>query len=375
MSGLLNQTTKLKGYSVVIGDISLEPESILSFEVSYKNDTPKVLCNLILNDIYDLDARFVWRNEVVTIHYLDLYDNYTKKEYKVLHIQESYNEIKDKILTIELQDTLTFNLERTFTSKGFTTNPIIAIKSYIDDYLKLTYVDDTTSEVDFTTWAGANYNFIVPNNISALDWFLFEFKKHGYTFYQTKTKLCIKSLKDLAPSTLPMNDDTYFTNETHNQLFKNFIHEVRIKLNSIDEVLPKTKTLAYDQSKKIMAVYEINDPTQYSLNDDKFNIQLDMPARNVTQQHLNFDDHEIQMKNSFMKQSILDIYVPGFVKNDLNQVYDVKLSGNKGLVSAQNYGNIVVGGKYISHAIQDKVISDSIIQKISLHRVDLTKKL
>lgn len=375
MSDIFNQTSKVAGYGVQLGTLNLTKDSIISLEVSYRNDTPKVLCNLIINDIYDLGSYLVWRDQKVTIHYMDIFNNYTKKEYNILHIEEAYNDVKEKILTLELQDSFSFMLEHTFVSKGFATNPVLALTSYINDYLKLTYVTDTTSVIDFTTWAGTNYNFVVPNNVNALDWFLFEFKKYGYTFYQTKTKICVKSLKDLVPSGLPLNDDTHFTNEAENQFYKNFIHEIKILFNNVKAILPKTKSLAYNRDKKIMATYEINDTTQYKLNDDSFNLQLNFGSQHVGQHHLDFNEHELTLKKSFLNQAMLHIFVPGFIKNDLNQLYDVKLSGNKGIVTSQTNGNVILGGKYISHAIADKLIGDSLIQKIELHRADLTKKL
>lgn len=45
------------------------------------------------------------------------------------------------------------------------------------------------------------------------------------------------------------------------------------------------------------------------------------------------------------------------------------------MIDSQVSGNVVVGGKYISQTITDKMIGDSLIQKIELQRVDLTKKL
>lgn len=375
MSDEFNITSKLFNHSVQIGTIDLPLDSVVSVEVYFRNDTPKVLCTLIINDIFDMSSYTTWRDQVVTIYYEDIFNNSTKKEYVVLHVEEEYNNIKEKVITLELQDTFSFALEHTFTSKGFITNPILALRSYIDDYLKLTYVSDTTSELDFTAWAGADYSFTVPNNINILDWFLSEFTRHGYTFYQTKTKICVKSLKDLLPSTLPLNDDTHFTNETNNQLYKNFIHEVKTVLNNRSAILPKTKTLFYDQNKKIMETYEINDAEQYTLNDDVFNLQQNFGFKNEVQQHLNFDNHEIKLKNSFLKQSMLHIFVPGFIKNDINQIYDIKLSGNKGITKSQVSGNIVIGGKYISCSCADKLFGDSLIQKIVLCRADLTKKL
>jgi hypothetical protein len=116
------------------------------------------------------------------------------------------------------------------------------------------------------------------------------------------------------------------------------------------------------------------------MNDDEFNLQTasvgaHIGKRTITQPYLDFSLHRQILKNSFLKQSELEMAVNGFVKNDINQIYELVLKGNIGNSESEIKGNMINNGKYICNTIIDKILGDSFVQKIYLHRADMTKKI
>lgn len=363
---LFSVSNKLKNYDVKVGEVELFNETILSVEVSYKNNTPVVFGKLIFNDIYDMNLIHVWRDVGVHISYIDVFDVQVSKNFTILSVTEQYDNMFKKVFVLELQDNFSYELENSYLSKGFNSDPTLALKEFITE-LEIGEIEG--SSLEFTN-VGSAYNFVVPKNISNLEFFLHEFYKHGYTFYQDKYNVCVKSLSDLSPETLP--DNGLFMNETNNQLYKNKIIDIMSSFNNRISILPKTRSLGYDFNSKNMSSEIDNDMTQYFLNSDPFNIQNTHGYRDVRQQHLDFNQHNLMMKKSFLDQAEIEMIVNGYCNNDLNQVYELKLKGNVATTDTQSKGNLIMNGYYISNKVTDKIVGDSMVQKISLHRSDLT---
>lgn len=363
---LFNAANKLNNYNVIIGDIDLVKETILSVEVSYKNNTPVVLGKIIINDLYDLSMLQKWRDVGVQISYIDIFEVEVSKVFTILSVTEQYDDQFKKVFVIELQDIFSYTLEHSYLSKSFNVDLTTALNTYLTR-LGIDALDNLTLNL---TSVGSVYPFAVPKNMSNLQFFLMEFYKHGFTFYQDKSNVYVRSLTDLDPTGLPSNG--LFLNETDNQLYKNKIIDIISSLNNRVNILPKTRSLAYDFNTKSMLKDDTNDPTLYSLNTDSFNLQGTDGERDVYQQHSDFGQHKLMMKDSFMDQSDIEIIVNGYAKNDLNQIYELRLKGNVSSSDSQSKGNLVMNGYYISTEVTDKIVGDTMVQKIALNRADLT---
>ena len=80
-----------------------------------------------------------------------------------------------------------------------------------------------------------------------------------------------------------------------------------------------------------------------------------------------------EMKDAFLSRANIEIVVNGYAQNDLNQIYELQLKGNKSTSDGQSKGNLIIGGKYVSYKLIDKIVADTMVQKIMLYRADLTK--
>jgi len=366
---LFNKANKLQDYHVFIDDVDLIKETIISVEVSYKNNTPIVYSKVIFNDIYDMNLLRTWRNIEVQISYIDIFDESINKKFVILNVTEQYDDSFKKVLVLELQDKFSYVLENSYISKSFNDNPTSAFLAYAKE-LEIDAISDLTLE---TTNVESTYNFVVPNNESNLSFFIKELYKHGYTFYQNKTSICVKSLSDLAPEILPVNG--LYLNETNNQLYQNKIISLISSLNNRSNILPKTRSVSFNSNTKSLEFGEDNDMTQYFLNSDPFDLQDSNGVRDVTQPHLDFNQHNLMMKESFLDQAEVEMIVNGYVKNDINQVYELQLKGNLATANTQASGNLVMNGYYVCNKITDKIVGDSLLQKVSLHRSDLTSRV
>lgn len=373
---VFNVSNKLKAYNITIGEIELIKETIQSIEVSYKNYTPVVLAKIVINDLYDLNLQHDWKDLTVNIYYMDIYDEFVDKNFTILNIHEKYDDKKNKSFVIEMQDTFSYTLEHSFLSKSYNSEPVAALEEYIE-YLE---INELIEEFDFSN-IEETYYFSIPKNISNLDWFIFELNKFGYSFYQGKNIISIKSLEDLIPSSLIINEDNLpFTNETDNPLYKNKIYEMQAQFLKRKNIIPLTKSLAYNFNTKVMDFTSENDNSIYDLADGDFNLQDSISNNELNgykyfiQQHLNFDEHDKKLKESYINAVNIEIITNGYIKNDINQLYELELRGNISTSDSQSKGNTILNGNYIGSIIIDKIIGDNMIQKIYLKRSDLTKR-
>jgi hypothetical protein len=372
---VLNAGNKLKSYSVKIGSIDLVKEVISSIEISFRNDVPVVLGRVVFNDLYDMNSQLVWRDVSVKVFYMDMFDKSVDMEFYITEIKEVYDDSFKKNYVLELQDKFSYTLGHSYLSKSFKADPVTALKKYIDE-LKL-----SSYKTDFDSVSSSS-ELVVPCHVDNLTFFLGEFYRRGYSFYQTKEKIVIKHIDKLRPKSLPENDPGKpYKNETDNQLYKNKITAMKTFFLRRDAIPAVTKTVAYNPATKTMASSTDNDNSAYYLSDDAFNLQNVTPGggfhgtKVITQSHLNLDQHRLVLKDSFVRQSEVEIIVNGYVKNDVNQIYELELKGNQAGGEQQAKGNTVIGGKYVSNTVMDKIVGDAIVQKIHLCRADLTKKI
>lgn len=367
---LNNGVSELNSLKIDIGDFSVNEDELVSLEISYEGNTPVVLATLIFKDTYNFNELQDWKDCEVYVKIVDNSKKDIEKRFIITNISEQENEKKEKTFFLELQDKFSYTFEKSFHAYSFNSNPKEAITKYTS-ILKLEDFDIDVGDISET------FDFVIPANKNNLESFLSEFKKHGFTFYQTKSGIFIKSVDDLLPSNLPSNDDEqmFFTDETANKLFINRIHNSTKQFMRRNSTPPKSRACAYDIATKTMKKYEKNDVEDFLMNDESVNLQEDLGSTFVYQQHLNFENHRLDMRDSFMNQNQIDIVVNGFIKNEIHQIYDLKFIGNKSTVKGMKNGNTIVSGKYISTRVVDKIIKKSFVQKIILKRVDMRKRI
>jgi hypothetical protein len=374
MSKIFKASNKLNNHNVIINTVGADPfklitEVIISVEIETKNNTPVITGRLIVDDLYDLNSLVPWETSTITVEYTDLFEDNYAKNFVITKIIEGVDDAFKKTFIIELQDTFSYKLSKSFLSKGFNSSLTTALKEYIK-YLELDDDLDIEDSLEFI-------NFVVPKNISNLDFFVNELRNYGFIFYQNKTSIIVKSVANLAVSALPDNSDKIYLNETDNQYYKNKIIDLQVGFMNREDVDHKTRSIAFNNLTKTIDIDDTNDLSPYYLGDNNINLQeteniQDLTSlKDVTQSHLDFNKHLLNMHDSFNKQSTIEMIVNGYVINDINQIFELKLKGNLGTNTTQDAGNKIINGKYVSHTVVDKIIGDTLIQKIKLHRVNM----
>lgn len=372
MSAIFNAANELKIYEVTIGGTKFTKELVLSFEMVYECHTPVIKGELLFKDLYDMNDQIDWNEAEVEVKFLDIFDQEVKRNFKILSIDEYLDEMFEKHTTLKLQDVVSYKISRCVKSKSFTGNIVTCLNAYLDD-LKITEI-----ERDFTN-SDKEVNFVVPQNVNHLEWLMFELKKYGFTLYQSKTKIHLKSIADIVPSALPVNDQDKYLSGTDNQLYKNKIYELKPVFKNRTKTPRKIRAMAYDPLQKKMVTnvelgVELNKVEEYSLNSDKFNLQDFEGEFDVYQTHLDFNETKMLNRDQFIDQQEMEIIVNGYVKNDVLQIYDLELVGIKASAPAQTKGNVIVGGKWMSTKVVDKIVYDNMVQKIILKRADMVVK-
>lgn len=365
---LIHPGNKLEKYTIQVGDIELIPENILDVEISFNSNSPVIIGKLLFHDLIDINTQLVWRDTNITINYTDIFGENYEIEFVILNIKNHYTRKNEKVLELELQDTLSFRLSKSYLSKGYTSDPATALNDYIQELGFDSSVINSKTTIDA-------YNFVIPNNISNLNWFLYEFKKHGIKFYRDKNGLNIKSLQDLNPSSLEKRGDS-FTNQSPNQMYYRTIYDYLLDYNKRKDILPYIKSLGFNIETKSFEIENTNDNSDYYLNSDEFNLQNlyeNQGFKNIIQHHLNFNEHTSLLKDSYLKQSEIKIVTSGSLTNDLYQIYELDFKGNVGSAESINEGDAILNGEYISTGISDKILLGSFIQQIHLVRADMEK--
>jgi len=369
-SNVFELSNKIKDLNVSIGEYRLKIEMIGTFEITYSNKSPKVTCELSFSDMYDINALVVWDETRVKISYTDLYDENVQKEFNVVNIVETFDTRNQKIITLELQDIFSYKIEKCITPKSFKGNIVSAFQEYI------TFLELDSYPQEFDSF-GADVEFCVPSNSNHLDWVMFELSKYGLLLYQNKEKVFLKHIDNLQPSSFPEQESKFVTT-TNNKLYVNIIHDVIPSFINRNKTPTITRAMAFDPLTKKM-VYstdedKINSKEDLLINNDDTDYQDNTGFIDVYQTHLDFNETRMKNRDSFISTNEMIIVVNGYKKNDINQIFDVLIHGHKGSVQSYADGNLIVNGKWVSTKVVDKMVGDSLLQKITLQRADMVKK-
>lgn len=355
---------KLKSLAVNLAGNDLELSTVKSLEFAYSNTRPIIRGQLYFEDLTDMNMTTDWSTSTIQITFIDLLDDLFTRTFHIINVEENKEEMSRKTFTLDFVDEFSYALSKSFISRSFNVPLNEAVLEIAADLgvSDIPHIDIDFSEVPF------DKPYITSKNLNSLTYFTRELYRNGYTFYQTKTGIFIKSLVDLIPSTLSTNGD--FSDHPVNQHYMNRIQQHEVLQNNRTEVSPGSITIAYDpltkQNNKIL-----EDPlSSLRLNSKNVNLSDGVTPVEYLQSQLSSSQRSLDLKREYMDQNILNIYVSGYVKNDLNQIYNVQIKGNDTFIDSQMKGDELLSGKYISKLVQEKIILDSYIQKITLHRAD-----
>lgn len=356
--------TKLKSQSVTLNGFILEKSTVKSIEFAYCNTRPIVKGQIYLEDLNDLNMSIDWSTAVIQVTYIDLLDEMFTRKFNVVDVEEIKEGLSRKSFILDLVDEFSYAFANSYISRSFNVPLNEAIMEIASDLGvdNIPYIDMDFSSVPYTK------PYITSKNTNSLSYFTRELYRLGYTFYQTKTGIHIKSLQDLIPITLGINGK--FSDHPTNQHYMNRIQFHDVLQNNRSGVSPSSTTIAYDPNTKENKRITDDPLNSLRLNSRSVDLSNSTTLGEYLQSQLNNDQRQLDLKREYMDQNILVIYVSGFIKNDLNQIYDVIIKGNDTFIESQMKGDELLNGKYVSKLIQEKIILDSYVQKITLHRAD-----
>lgn len=365
MNNIFSETiNKLKSLKVTIAGTELEPSTVKSLEFAYCNTRPIVRGQLYFNDLYDMNMLTDWSIAKVQVTFVDLLDDMFSRTFHVVNVEEANEEMGRKSFILDLVDEFSYALSQSYISRSFKIPLNEAVLEIASDLgiSEIPHIELDFSEVPY------DKPYLTSKNINSLTYFTRELYRKGYTFYQTKTGILIKSLDDLIPATCPLNGE--FSDHPKNEYYMNKVIEFNVLQNNRQLVDSKSTTLTYDPLTKTTKKLTEDPLNSLRLNSGSVNLSDSVTEMEYFQSQLDPSQRSLDLKREYMDQNVVQMYVTGFVKNDLNQIYDMRFKGNDTYMESQMKGDELLSGRYISKMIQEKIILDSYVQMITIHRAD-----
>lgn len=354
-------------------------QEIITLELVYSRNNPIIHGIFSFKDLRDIGTAVDIKNATIEVYFNDNFNKTLFRRFKIVEMSESYTDNRTKLYMMFIIDEISFELNNIYLSKSFSKSRVAAFESILKEYKIFDILSKTSLKYEFTPDdnIAENASFVLTSNISVLDFFIEEFEKIGYSFYQTRDGLYIKNFDDLTPDKLEEIEDE-FVQENKNKLYKNIIYEVINSPGSNSTALanPSKKTYYFDESKKQMVSIDDNFDnikSTISLNNDVRNFQINRGNKSEFQNRLDSAQHKNSIRENYLRTFQISIIVNGFVNNDINKIYNVQLQGYKGNSKTQIEGNIISSGKYVGLHVTDKLIGDKLLQKITMGRSDSQK--
>ena len=354
----------------------LSLEQAVSFETYFERHNPSSYGVLMIVDRLDINKVVDLKTSSVKVYYVDLYNNFFYRVYKVINSIESTDSKGIKTYELKLRDNISYFLDNLYISKSFNGSRVKAFKQIMEEYNLNTKLQETklnfTVEEDSTSGG-----FALNKNLSVLDFFEKEFERIGFSFYQDKGGFYVKDRKNLLPDKLTIIKDS-FSQMITNPLYKNKIYEF-MTVPAQKEVLdnnPKQQSFYYDIEKRKMV--SINDnfndvKGDITMNRDNVDIQETVGFKAKFQNRYDSAQQKNSIIEQYLRLSVCKIVTNSYVENDINKVIDIELLGDKGNVHSQISGDIVASGKYVILSITDRVIGDKMLSLIEAGRSDAGK--
>lgn len=356
--------------------VSISAEQIMTFEMKYERNSPILFGIFAFSDIKDILGKIDLKEARIQVYFNDALNKTFIRYFKVFDAVENYDKMKNKQYFFYLIDEISYKLSNIYISKSFNTSKISAFKQILNEYKIYPILAENRLTVEIND-NNISESFVINKRISVLDFFISEFNKIGYTFFQTRDGFYVKSFDDILPTKLK-KQDSKFIYATNNQLYKNMIYEFNNSPMSSSTISssPNTKTYYFDpEQKKVLNSSETyNDvKSDMTLNNNNKNLQTNIGTAVSFQNRLDSLQHINNVRESYLHTFKIDIIVNGHMSNDINKIFEVELPGHKGNSKSQFEGNVQSSGNYVSLSVIDKLFGDKLLQKVTLGRSDSQK--
>lgn len=377
---IFTETTILQRFSVKINDQEILNEDVLSLEIMFDYSKPFIQGTMVIKDSYGIsDLGIFDGNTRINVYCSDYYGEKFSRVFRVAGLaNDEYND-RFKKYTFNLVDELYYALANTYISKSYTGNPVSAFGEFLTELQLDTYMSENNITTDIDDYTGDDYSFVIPQNVSALDFFSDEFKRLGLRFWQSRKTLHIKNvvIKDL--DHVQVNgENAKFSNNTDNDKYGFKIHDFRMKIGNLlsaNLVKPIVQHQAFNINTKTIDTTTNNLEDVYS---DMTLNNLDMSGvQHTSGQRYDVDagvfsgKQKLELEDTYLGYNILEVVVPGNVGfTDVCKKAEVVLKGNPLVNTSAIEGDVVFGGDYFISKVSDRYIGDKMIQKLVLNRID-----
>lgn len=356
--------------------VRISPEQIMTYEMKYERNSPILFGLLAFADFTDILGKIDLKEARVQVYFNDALNKTFIRYFKVYNAVENYDRMKNKQYLFYLIDEISYKLSNIYISKSYNMSKTAAFKQILSEQGIYPILAENKLKVQLDDNSKAE-TFVVQKGISVLDFFISEFNKIGYSFYQTRDGFYVKSFDDLLPTKLD-KQDSKFVYATNNQLYKNIIYEFHNTPMSSTSMSssPNSKTYYFDpEQKKILNIDKTyNDvKSDMTLNNNNKNLQTNVGSAVSFQNRLDSVQHINNIRESYLHTFKIDIIVNGHMNNDINKIFEVDLPGHKGNTKSQFEGNVQSSGHYLSLSVIDKLLGDKLLQKVTLGRSDSQK--
>jgi len=380
---IFNNTSLLKNVQVKIDDFVVPKDDVLTIETKYDFFNFPIITTLKIKDSFDMFNYQIKPKEknLITISLTDITDEKIHKTFIITDYVVNMSNERFKVVTIHGVDEISYILNTSYISKSFNDTPVSAFKQYVDNIKlsdimtknKISIDDNDTSE---------STNFVVPQNESVLDFFLYQLSKENIRMWQDKKNIHIKEVK---PSTLPIakgpNGDLIFKNNTLNNEYIAKIHEIQMTINAsghLNLVKPIDEIYKFSTDKTIVSeTINIKDyASELKLNNfDSSSLQITNGTRFNTNELITDGFQKYQLFNSYMLNNETSIVTAGSLKySNVGTIVKVELKGNPLFEESTLKGDEFSSGKYFVSSVVDKIIGDKLMQKYTLNRIDFMTK-
>ena len=381
---ILNGTSILKNQKLELDGVELIRDDVLSLEFHQDFFEFGITGSLKIKDTFDFNnSGLVTLNgdNQLVVSLTDFLGNKSKRTYRVIDTVVTPVQERFKVFEFVLIDEITFQLSNTFISKSFHDTPVNALKQYftelkIDDLLttdNMKYdIIDTTSVADF----------VVPQNVSVLEFFVERLKLENVRMYQDRYGVHVK---EVVPSKLKVlqdgkGKDILYSNDTLNNEYVYKIHDFQENKNRTgvtNSEFPKTTFYRHSTDKSIQdkSVDLSQEVDNFKLNTlDATKMQLTTGFKYNTQSSTSTLSQTYQLFDVMMSNNSMQIAVNSdMLSSNIGNVANIEFRGNIVSADTTQKGDVMTSGMYFIGGVKDRIFGDKLIHKLMLVRLDAKK--
>lgn len=342
----------------------IDNEYLTSFQINFSNETMKKTGSLMIEDGAMLNALIQFRDTIVEITYLDIFNVKSKLTFQITGVHQFQGSVDAKGYEIELQDYQSYCLENSFLGKSYKSgNMTDVITDFLEELGIFGY--PVLGDLEFSK------PLVIPKHINNLKFFEDEIYRMGQSIQGIRNGIRIFKTEELQFESLPIDDQ--FVEKGSDKHYKNRIQDFDIR-ELMRDTEPKFISMDFDDQNAQFYLDDNFDITNFQIHEKNgTDVILDTVGRKPVIQRIT--KHNEMVRRHSMRHNQIDIVVNGYCYREVNVIQPVELAGNTQDVRLRDWGNVVNSGAYVIVQIQDRYVQGSLFQKLYLRRANTFKTI